>query len=180
MENIIQALLYLFSIYLVYRSRKKTNRKFGWIIGSVLIPFIVPIIYFLTMKRASKSQQSAVEGVQINLNSSTTMTTSYDLKVVGVSFDNDDGTSRQAALKMCKSGDKITLKRQPTTTHPNVVQVWANAGMIGHVSSVEAERLAPIMDNGSTVIAKVKKIIGGTPEKSTLGCIIDVKESKQY
>ena len=36
------------------------------------------------------------------------------LKVVGVTFTNEDGTSRQSIIKELKQSDTITLRREPT------------------------------------------------------------------
>lgn len=128
------------------------------------------------LNTASVKQTAATQEQPIDV--SIDFMTSYELRVVGVSFDNDNGTSRQEILAQCQSGDTVTLKRSHSKKYPNAIEVWTKHGQIGHVSSDVAERLAPDMDSGLKVEAEIKRVTGGTEDKPTRGCIIKVMEKR--
>ncbi|MBM7624750.1 tetratricopeptide repeat protein [Sporohalobacter salinus] len=65
-------------------------------------------------------------------------------KVVGVTYDNDDGTSRQEILKECNEGEKLKL----------------------------AKKLAPYLNAGSEINAEITNLTGGA--NKNLGCNIKI------
>ncbi|WP_342547679.1 HIRAN domain-containing protein [Paenibacillus sp. FSL P2-0089] len=99
-----------------------------------------------------------------------------DYRVVGVSFDNSNGTNRQTLLKKCTMNQEITLKRKRSKEYPNAIEVWSKVGQLGHIADDDAIDLAEIIDNGTRLTAKIKKITGGTTDKPSLGCIITIQE----
>jgi hypothetical protein len=99
-----------------------------------------------------------------------------DYRVVGVSFDNPNGTNRQNLLKKCVANQEITLKRKRSKEYPNAIEVWSKVGQLGHIADDDAIDLAEIIDNGTRLTAKIKKITGGTTDKPSLGCIITIQE----
>lgn len=100
-----------------------------------------------------------------------------ELEVVGESFDNEDGTSRQAILARCQEGDYIELRRQPKNKYDkNAIGVFTELGQIGHVSRELAKGLAPIMNRGVTFEGRIKRILGGTKNKPSYGCIIEIED----
>lgn len=105
--------------------------------------------------------------------SSDTITIEEDTVVVGVTFDNDDGRSRQDILKKCGPGTKIELKRTPMRKYPNAIGVFTPYGQIGNISEDENEELAEYMDGGGKIDhAQIVKLTGGTKAKPTIGCVI--------
>lgn len=98
-----------------------------------------------------------------------------EFQVVGVTFDNEDGTNRQTILRKCSDGDMIMLRRRYSKKYPNAVEVWTEFGQIGHISEYDARVIAKLMDDGKQIDARIKKLIGGTFEKPKLGCILLLK-----
>jgi len=50
-------------------------------------------------------------------------------KVVGVTYDNPDGSSRQAIIARCRLGEQLILEAEPDNQHdPNAVKVLRTNG----------------------------------------------------
>lgn len=77
--------------------------------------------------------------------------TNVDLKVVGVTFTNDDGSSRKdKIIEMSQYKDKavIQLEREPQNPYdPNAIKVMADGKQIGYIGKDYSGILAPMMDN---------------------------------
>lgn len=77
--------------------------------------------------------------------------TNVDLKVVGVTFKNDDGSSRaDKIIEMSQYKDKavIQLEREPQNKYdPNAIKVLADGKQIGYIGKDYSGILAPMMDN---------------------------------
>jgi hypothetical protein len=93
----------------------------------------------------------------------------YTLNIVGESY-------RQKAIKHCREGDQINLRREPKNKYDsNAVAVLRKSGeQIGYLSREDAEWVARIMDAGDTVEARIKWLTGGTRDKPTYGVVIDI------
>ena len=98
--------------------------------------------------------------------------------VVGVTFSNTDGSSRQAAIKRLRGGDMLHLEHHPDNPHDsNAIAVmfsyrrWfrTHTAQIGHLNAELAERIVLDFDQGKRVQARVKEVTGGTRQKPTLG-----------
>lgn len=75
----------------------------------------------------------------------------FELEVVGVTYDNEDGTSRQEILAKCQEDDDIELKRAPMEKYPNAIQVWTKHGCIGYISEKDNKKLAKYMDANAEI-----------------------------
>ena len=106
-------------------------------------------------------------------------------KVVGVAFENPDGSSRQQYIKdYCFSSQPLILKREPNNRYDkNAVGVWIKRKVflffeseiqIGYLSAELAEDIAECMDSGGTVEACISEITGGTAEHPTIGVKISI------
>ncbi len=104
------------------------------------------------------------------------MPKAFHTKVVGVTFNNDDGTSRQKILRKCRVGESVRLIRWPMKKHPNAVKVMRETGeQLGYLSSEVAESLVPDMDKGAKLEAKISFLTGGgLLLKRTRGCNIRI------
>lgn len=100
-------------------------------------------------------------------------------KVVGVTYKNDDRTSRQAILKRMEKttrrGDPIELRREPDNPYDKyAIAVYNKDGeQLGYINKETAREYAEYIDTGERVTAEVDKIIGGGLMRS-YGCIIDL------
>lgn len=88
---------------------------------------------------------------------------------------NDDGSSRQAILKTCSSGDPLVLKREPKNKYDrNAIAVFRGTDQLGYLSKEVAEELAKVMDSGKELTANILEISGGEKGKPTLGCNVQI------
>ncbi len=73
----------------------------------------------------------AVRQVEINADSGVEV---FQTRVAGVSFNNEDGSSRQALLKGMQNDDPIILEREPDNPYDsNAIRVVAQKGCIGYI-----------------------------------------------
>ena len=84
-------------------------------------------------------------------------------KVVGVTFDNPDGTNRQHLIASLNDNSQIFIKRDYANFYdPNAIMVMNFQGQqIGYVSRDVASQLAPQMDSGKEIYAKIACLTGG-------------------
>ena len=103
---------------------------------------------------------------------------SVELKVVGVSFLNKDGTSRQEIIQTLREKDKIILRREPDNCYDrHAILVETEQGKpFGHISRDFAEYYSPILDarHEPTWPGHVKLIIGGYDDRPTRGVVISI------
>ena len=121
------------------------------------------------------------------------MSRSFRTKVVGVTFQNPDGTQRQAIIGKCKVGEHVRLIRDYENSHDQyAIAVLRETGeQIGFIDKDVAFRhegmndLAPHIDQGGEVKAKIVDLIGEvhsgflsklfSSKKTNLGCIIEIE-----
>lgn len=100
---------------------------------------------------------------------------SIKTKLAGVTMKNDDGSSRQAFLKTCNSGDPLVLKREPKNKYDrNAIAVFRGTDQLGYLSKEVAEELAKVLDSGKELTAEILEITGGEKGKPTRGCNIEI------
>jgi hypothetical protein len=93
-------------------------------------------------------------------------------KVAGVTFQNDDGTSRQAIVKSLRPGEQLFLRHVPIPGHPEAMQVITYKGQqVGHLPSGMGKNALKWFKE-YTVYVYVTEITGGTQDKPTRGCNI--------
>jgi hypothetical protein len=89
-----------------------------------------------------------------------------------VTFQNRDGGARQAILRVCKVGQRVTLRREWGNEHDlNAIMVRTEEGQIGYVPAEIAAKLVVI---GFDAEATITEMRGGTPGAPTLGCEITI------
>jgi len=80
-------------------------------------------------------------------------------KVVGVTFANDDGTSRQGLISAMTNNSPVILEREPHNVHDtNAVMVKSIDGQLGYIPKEYAKIIAPMMDGGKKFKAKVDEL----------------------
>lgn len=84
-------------------------------------------------------------------------------KIVGVTYDNPDGTDRQTIIASLTLQSQITLSRDYGNIYdPNAIAVLTAAReQIGFINRDIASELAPKMDLGSTYFVKITSLTGG-------------------
>lgn len=98
------------------------------------------------------------------------------LNIVGESYRNPDGSSRQAEIRRLRVGERVELRRQPENPHdPMAVAVHGARGpQIGFLSSDHARWIGGKIDGGYPVKAIIERINGGVPGKPSLGVCIRI------
>lgn len=98
----------------------------------------------------------------------------FDL--VGESFENADGSSRQEVLKQARPGDPVKLEREPDNPHGKNATLAKNSDGIGmgYISSADAKILAPILDSGRKHRSQIHELRGGLKDYETVGCRIAI------
>ena len=92
-------------------------------------------------------------------------------KAVGVSYENDDGTRRQAIIPRCQPYERLALEHDDTNQYdPNAVKVRRQTGEhIGWLNRRLAAEVVSKSRKGYRFAAFVKNITGGTGRKRTYG-----------
>lgn len=121
------------------------------------------------------------------------MSRSFRTKVVGVTFQNPDGTNRQDIISKCKVGEHVFLKRDYENSYDQyAIAILRKTGeQIGFIARDVAFRhegmndLAPHIDQGGEVTAKIADFIGEdnsgfwnklfSSKKTNRGCIIEIE-----
>lgn len=78
----------------------------------------------------------------------------YDTKVVGVSMQNADGSSRQEIIKSeVEENDKLKLEAEPDNVYDsNAIKVLSKKGnQIGYLNKEMAEKVKPALDHGTEI-----------------------------
>lgn len=84
--------------------------------------------------------------------------TNVDLKVVGVTFPNEDGSSRRDIILEMRGDEPIELVREPNNQYDaNAIKVLADGKQIGYIGRDYASIIAPMMDNNTAqFVAEIK------------------------
>lgn len=94
-------------------------------------------------------------------------------KLSGVTHHNADGTSRQEIIaELCYNGQQLLLIREPNQYSPDNIGVYI-AYQVGYVNPDLARELAPLIDAGGHVEARVTEITGGMEDKPTRGVNVE-------
>lgn len=114
-------------------------------------------------------------------------TRSFFTKVVGVTFENDDGYNRQEIIRQhCKPGDDLAMAAEPNNPHADhavaiyvVKRGWfggVKQYQIGYLSddSGAAQQVFDHAMAGGAAAAEIKNVTGGTRDKPTLGVNIEI------
>ncbi|MDR3635428.1 MAG: HIRAN domain-containing protein [Isosphaeraceae bacterium] len=97
-------------------------------------------------------------------------------KVRAVTAQNEDGRSRQDIIRRhCHDGQSLEVMREPDHEYDeNAIGLWVviprllfkSKGRIGYIASDLTEDLAPFVDGGNRLEAKVLNVIGGDEGRS--------------
>ncbi|UCB47954.1 MAG: HIRAN domain-containing protein [Deltaproteobacteria bacterium] len=119
--------------------------------------------------------------------------------VMGVTFANADGSSRQEIIRNCKQGDELILLREPNNRYdihaikvcafkkPGFLRRWLRRkpvlSQLGYLSKYVASRVVPLMEEGVHVQAVVNEIEqsekvetgqSGTVIETVYECLVEI------
>lgn len=101
-------------------------------------------------------------------------------KVSGVTFNNQDGTCRQALLRRVMPDDQLTM--ETTTFNGKLSKTCVLRHAIGIIGTLSGDVLAEFREKtapDAEIHVRVLQITGGTQEKQTLGCNIELSAIKK-
>ena len=115
----------------------------------LIIFYPVGIVYFIIWLCNRNKAQAGAGAPAIRVDKSKlTVIEDFHTKVVGVTFNNDDGTSRQSIIKSCKAGEDIIFKPVPTKEYPDAIGVFNKKGQqLGHLSQGVAAEIKNTVSN---------------------------------
>jgi hypothetical protein len=88
-----------------------------------------------------------------------------ETRIAGVTFDNQDGTSRQALIRLVSVGEQLSLVREPHNPFDhNAIALLAAEGkaqgkQLGFVPRSLAAVLAPLLDEGLQLSATIQRVV---------------------
>ena len=101
-------------------------------------------------------------------------------KVVGVTFDNEDGTDRQRYVKKCRVDDQLFLLPEPNNPHDHYAVAvyrkswWGHYQQIGYLGRHISPDVSEHISSGGTALAQIINLTGGTRDKPARGVNIVV------
>lgn len=100
----------------------------------------------------------------------------FSLPAIGERHDNEDGTSRQAELALCRPGEEVRLLREPDNPHDRMaVAVVSCRGIkVGYLKRDRAVWIGSKIDRGYDVRAIVERVKGSHLPDATLGLVMRV------
>jgi len=130
-----------------------------------------------TLQLTSKEHLGSLYGkiqdkINSALNRANIVTQDYTTKVVGVTFENEDGVNRQTILRELYSGSKLKLVNDVGNIYDkNAIRVVSELGCIGYLSKEEAFNFSQKkISLGLCVVTSLKRIDNGN-----IGCYISFK-----
>lgn len=91
--------------------------------------------------------------------------------LAGVTKSNASGTPIQQILRTVTAGREICLVREPQNPYdPNAIAVYYGSAGIGYIKAELARELAPLIDSGAVIHAKVVRVTGGRNR----GCTVEL------
>lgn len=107
----------------------------------------------------SKTPISSNKDNKTALDSANTITS---IRVTGVSFQNEDGSSRQDAISLLKSGDHVFVSLNPSELFPDRISVYSSLRCIGSLPSDIAKKLSTMkFEESLAVVHDVGKASNG-------------------
>ncbi len=100
-----------------------------WQLVLLIIFYPVGIVYFIVWlcnRNKKAAPQATVSSARIDVKAMNVLE-QFHTKVVGVTFNNDNGTSRQDIIKSCKAGEDIIFKPVPTKDIPTLSEYLQKA-----------------------------------------------------
>ncbi|MEE4452845.1 HIRAN domain-containing protein [Novosphingobium resinovorum] len=100
----------------------------------------------------------------------------FSLPAIGERHDNEDGTSRQAELALCRPGEEVRLVREPENPHDRMaVAVVSCRGIkVGYLKRDRAVWIGSKIDRGYDVRAIVERVKGSHLLDAMLGLVMRV------
>lgn len=147
----------------------------GWQIALLVIFYPAGIVYLLVwLVNRSKTNTNATAAEWQNAVKASDLRVLRDFrtKVVGVTFGNDDGSSRQKIISNCKSGQGVVFRPMNDPQHPESIGVFTENGQqLGHLAADLAQEMREKYPE-NPMQAEIENITGGNGRN--LGCNLHI------
>ena len=148
----------------------------SWAIPVLIVALALGVFFAVLAFLAYRKEHPKAERPAAAANGKTSdprIVEDFHSKIVGVTFENDDGSSRQAILSKCKAGDDVIFRPVAVKDHPEALGVFTSDGrQLGHVNSELAAELRKKYPTNPMSVT-ISEITGGHDGKS-LGCNIHI------
>lgn len=136
----------------------------GWQIALLVIFYPVGIVYLLVwLLNRSKTNTDATAAQCENAVKASDLRVLRDFrtKIVGVTFGNDDGSSRQKIIAGCKIGQGVVFRPMNDPQHPESIGVFTENGQqLGHLAADLSQELREKYSQ-NPMQAEIENITGG-------------------
>lgn len=146
-----------------------------------VVVVIIMFAIFYARARAQRVKQESRSSSQASIHRSSPAETSrkkwYPTKVTGVTYKNDDGSSRQTILGKCSNGETVDLIREPNNPHDrNAVKVCRKSGeQLGYVARDSAEMVQrAIVEEHKQPKSRILEI---RKKEGKYSCVIEINYS---
>ena len=130
------------------------------------------LLYFGIKKNKEIAAMPASAAPPVAPTSSGTVLRDMHSKIAGVTFGNDDGTSRQAYIQKLKPGEELIVRHMPTSDHPEAIGVFTRKNkQIGYLNADLAAEINSRYANNRVKVT-VSNITGGGDKN--YGCNIHI------
>lgn len=143
-------------------------------VGCIVIAAVLAVFGAKSGKSVPKEAESVHEtpkSVQKMPEMHTAAVKTIRTKVAGVSFDNEDGSSRQDILSTMSGGERLTIEKYTFKGKP-AAYVKYNGKTIGNLAADLAQDIERQHPN-ATITARALDITGGG--ERTIGCNIEIE-----
>jgi len=107
-----------------------------------------------------RRKNKEIENIKNKINQNFEIFKNMDIKVSGVSHDNDDGSSRQEIIKRSKVGDELEFIHSPVKQDENAVKIIKKNGeQLGWVSKYLSTDLSQWIQSGKLIEGYIKEIL---------------------
>lgn len=142
----------------------------GNVAGGVGCLVIAAVMAFFARKKKQTGQQATVAPATVKPDSGSRIAETIRTKVVGVTFDNEDGENRQDVLSRMSGDEDITVEKYTYNGEPAAYIKWGEK-IIGNLSADLAKDLARKYPK-ARYAAEILEISGGGVH--TFGCNIEL------
>ncbi len=151
-----------------------------WELIFLIIFYPAGIIYFIIWLYYKKTGKNVITGKQSIDVTRLHIVRQFNTKIAGVTFGNEDGTSRQSYIKNCNVGDILAVKPTPIPDYPHALGVFTlNNKQLGNIGDEYAKEIYSKYPN-SYIQATITGITGGNGKNYGCNILLTVfKESEQ-
>lgn len=136
----------------------------GWQIALLVIFYPVGIVYLLVWlinRSKTNTNATAAQGKNAVKASDLSVRRDFHTKVVGVTFGNDDGSSRQKIIAGCKIGQGVVFRPMNDPQHPESIGVFTKNGkQLGYLHAELAQEIREKYSK-NPMQAEIENITGG-------------------